>query len=108
MDPGFERLFYAAIHDLKAPLRAIDHLSQWVAQDLGPKAGPESAENLRLLRARAQRMAALLDGLQALGKAGDDTSAPEAVNLSVLGESLLAELPKRPGIEVRIPPDLPS
>jgi signal transduction histidine kinase len=108
MDAEFERFFYTALHDLKAPLRAIDHLSQWVAEDLGPGASPSTAENLKLLRQRAQRMAALLDGLQAYGRAGSDSGAPENVNLGALAEGLRSELPKRPGIELRLPEELPS
>ena len=53
---------YAVSHDLKAPLRGITNLSQWIEDDLGTVA-PEVQANLELMRSRIQRMDNLIDGL---------------------------------------------
>lgn len=58
-----EEFAYVASHDLRAPLRAIDALSQWLEDDLRPHLTGDSAEQMRLLRGRVQRMEKLLEDL---------------------------------------------
>ena len=41
---------YVASHDLKAPLRGIDHLAAWIEEDLGDKLKGEPQQNMDLLR----------------------------------------------------------
>ena len=54
---------YVVSHDLKAPLRGIASLAQWLTEDYGPALGPEGAEQLELLVARSRRMQGLIDGI---------------------------------------------
>lgn len=66
---------YAASHDLKAPLRAIDHTSQWLMEDLEPYLTQETRENMNLLRGRVMRMKKLLGDLleySRIGRAQDE------------------------------------
>ncbi len=63
-----EEFAYAASHDLKAPLRAISHLVQWIHEDIGEAANPETLDNLKLLQGRVARMQMLLDGLLAYSR----------------------------------------
>jgi PAS domain S-box-containing protein len=76
-------------HDLKAPLRAISNLSQWIEEDLAG-AGELFAQiqpQLLLLRSRVGRMSATIDGL--LDYARIDRSDDEIEPVSVA--QLLAE-----------------
>jgi len=73
-----ESFAYAISHDLKAPLRAVDNLSQWIAEDLGNDL-PEGVDNkIMVLRERVQRMKKLIDGLLELSRVGRNDSNIES------------------------------
>src|SRR5690606_33312496 len=50
-----DQFAYVASHDLKAPLRGIANLAQWLQDDLGESLDGESAEHLQLLQGRVRR-----------------------------------------------------
>src|SRR5690606_19296874 len=52
-----DQFAYVTSHDLKAPLRGIANLTQWLEDDLGELAG-DSREHMRLLQTRVHRMEA--------------------------------------------------
>jgi PAS domain S-box-containing protein len=95
-----EEFAYAASHDLKAPLRAISHLVQWVSEDLAPTASPETRENLRLLRSRAMRLQLLLDGLLAYSRVGRTEAVAEEVDIGEVVRDVIAMLSPPPGFVV--------
>ena len=76
-----QQFAYVASHDLKAPLRGIDHLATWVEEDLGEKLDGEARENMSLLRGRIKRLEALLDDLLAFSRAGKVDAPVERVIL---------------------------
>lgn len=65
-----EQFAYVASHDLKAPLRAIDVLVDWLHEDLADHAEGEVQQNLGLLKQRTSRLHRLLDDLLAYSRAG--------------------------------------
>lgn len=65
-----DQFAYVASHDLKAPLRAIDHLASWIAEDAEALLPEASKEHLQKLRSRVQRMETLLEDLLAYSRAG--------------------------------------
>ena len=71
-NPAFEKHFYTTLHDLRAPLRAISNLAQWIEEDLGTAERAEWPEHMKMLRQRAQDMATLLDGLVGHFRDGSD------------------------------------
>ena len=54
---------YVVSHDLKAPLRSIGALSNWIAEDNKDKFDAQGVEQINLLQSRAKRMSDLIDGI---------------------------------------------
>jgi signal transduction histidine kinase len=61
---------YVASHDLKAPLRAINHLANWIEQDSGDALPDAAKQHLSKLLARVERMETLLNDLLAYSRVG--------------------------------------
>ena len=98
-----ERFVYVASHDLKAPLRAIHSLAEWIAEDLEDCVGldPDTAENLQLLRSRVQRMESLLESLLQYSRAARKSYPRERVDARRVSEALeLAGVPDAFRLEV--------
>jgi PAS domain S-box-containing protein len=79
-----DQFAYIASHDLKAPLRAIDHLAAWITQDAAEVLPPVSQAHLDKLRGRIRRMEKLLDDLLAYSRAGRHLHEPEWVDTAAL------------------------
>ncbi|MDO6584041.1 ATP-binding protein [Salipiger sp. 1_MG-2023] len=79
---------YAASHDLKAPLRAIENMLGWVEEDLDGHIAGETARNFEMMRGRMNRMKRLLDDLLDYSRIGRDDIGSEIVP----GAELVAEI----------------
>jgi PAS domain S-box-containing protein len=99
---------HAASHDLKAPLRGMAHLAEWIAEDIGPGAAPQVLENLALLRARATRLQTLLTGLLSYAKVGRGTLVLETVECASLVREVTANLSLPEGFRVEMPEPMPT
>ena len=58
-----DRFGVIVAHDLKAPLRAISNLSEWVEEDLSDRILEDDRPIFQLLRQRVKRLDALVDEL---------------------------------------------
>lgn len=83
---------YSASHDLKAPLRAIHRVSQWIEADIGDHQNDEIKENFSMLYGRVDRMVQLLDDLLEHAKIGKKTGQADVavVNGVQLRDSIVA------------------
>jgi light-regulated signal transduction histidine kinase (bacteriophytochrome) len=54
---------YIVSHDLKAPLRGIASLADWVQNDYGDRLDDEGRDMLSLMSGRVRRMSDLIDGV---------------------------------------------
>ncbi|PRC93463.1 sensor histidine kinase [Solimicrobium silvestre] len=61
---------YVVSHDLKAPLRAIGSLADWLSTDYADKFDDEGREHMRLLISRVHRMGGLIDGILQYSRIG--------------------------------------
>lgn len=65
-----DQFAYIVSHDLKAPLRAINNLSEWIEEDLGDGVPDEVKSNFKLLRGRVHRLENLINGILEYSRAG--------------------------------------
>jgi PAS domain S-box-containing protein len=97
-----DQFAYVASHDLKAPLRGIASLAQWIQDDVGERLSGESTDHMRLLQGRVHRMQALIDGILAYSRAGRVLTRAEAVDTGALVREVieLHSLPAEVSIDV--------
>lgn len=69
LNKELDQFAYVVSHDLKAPLRAINNLAEWIEDDL-PEVDPDIKRNLDLMRGRVLRMENLINGLLAYTRIG--------------------------------------
>ena len=93
---------YMVSHDLKAPLRGIQNLSQWLQEDLGNSLPPDNQHQLNLLSNRAATMEALINDLLQYSRAGRVKQPPEVVNLGELLGDVVNTLMIPPGVAIRL------
>jgi len=103
-----DQFAYVASHDLKAPLRAVDNLAQWVAEDLGTDIPEETARHLKLMQQRVVRMEGLLDDLLHYSRAGRYEYQSEVVNCNMLIEEVVLLLDPPETFNVKVVSDLPT
>lgn len=99
---------YVVSHDLKAPLRAIGSLAEWIATDYADKFDEEGREHLRLLVGRARRMDALIDGILQYSRVGRAHEERTEVDLDALMHEVIDSLVPPPHIRITIDTSLPT
>jgi PAS domain S-box-containing protein len=102
-----DQFVYAASHDLKAPLRGITNLSEWLEEDLSGQLSEENQQQLMLLRQRAKRMENLIDGLSKYSRIGREQVNCELVDTYSFLLELVDSLAPTNGFDIQIPKTCP-
>jgi PAS domain S-box-containing protein len=103
-----EQFAYVASHDLKAPLRAMELLVQWITEGLAGYDKNNVQENLGLLAKRSQRLNRLLDDLLAYSRAGRKVGAHRMTDVHALVLDVAQLLNPPPTITISIEGQLPK
>lgn len=103
-----EQFAYVASHDLKAPLRAIDVLVQWLHEDLKDYEGGDVQEHLDLLGQRTQRLGKLLDDLLAFSRVGRKVGDLAEVDCAELIRDMIEFMGEAKGISIEAKGELPT
>lgn len=98
---------YIVSHDLKAPLRGISNLSQWIEEDLEDKLDLDSRQNMSLLRSRVRRMNDFIDGLLEYSRAGEEREQTE-VDVRKLLDEIIDEIAPPPQFIIDIEAEIPT
>lgn len=102
-----DQFAYVASHDLRAPLRAVDHLATWIAEDAAALLPPTSQKHLTQLRERVARMDQLLDDLLTYARIGRADGKVETVSIAALLADIITFLAPPMGFQIRSTSVLP-
>lgn len=95
---------YVASHDLKAPLRAIASLADWISVDYADKFDEDGKEQMRLLIGRVRRMDQLINGILQYSRVGRVREERVAVDLNRLLAEVIDLLAPPAHIHVAVAP----
>jgi PAS domain S-box-containing protein len=99
---------YVISHDLKAPLRAIGTIVDWLSSDYAGRFDEQGREYLTLLGNRVTRMQNLIDGVLQYSRIGRTEQGLAPVDLSRLLPEIVESLGVPDHIVVEVQPDLPT
>ena len=103
-----DQFAYVVSHDLKAPLRAIASLADWIEEDTKDKISEDSRSNLNMLKGRVLRMEALIHGILSYAKAGKIKCESKIIDLNYLLNDIIDSLNPPSYFQINIQDNLPS
>jgi light-regulated signal transduction histidine kinase (bacteriophytochrome) len=103
-----DQFAYIASHDLKAPLRAIANLSEWIEEDIFDQLNEDNQYQMQLLRGRVHRLDALIDAMRQYSRAGRITGTPERVDVEALLKQVIETLTPPPEFTIEVAPGMPT
>lgn len=99
---------YVVSHDLKAPLRAIKTLADWLVTDYTDKLDQDGKEQIDLLISRVDRMHKLIDGVLQYSRIGRKKDTPVYIDLNDLMPQIIDSLAPPDNIKIEIKNNLPA
>lgn len=94
-------------HDIKAPLRGIDNVVDWIEEDHNLDLPPKVKEYLALIKGRVIRAENLLNGILRYARVSKEERYKEAVDVNQLLAEVREYLPKTNGVELHVQPGMP-
>ncbi|AHE66352.1 PAS domain S-box [Legionella oakridgensis ATCC 33761 = DSM 21215] len=102
-----EHFAYVVSHDLKAPLRGIATLSEWIIEEYQEKLDEKGQHYLELLDSRVKRLQSLIDGILEYSRIGRIEEEPQEINLNRIIEDVKEVLAPPKHIRIEIQKNLP-
>jgi PAS domain S-box-containing protein len=102
-----DQFAYVASHDLKAPLRAIANLSEWIEEDLADQLDEDTRHQMDLLRGRVHRMEALINGLLQYSRVGRLDTKKSTVSVATLLAEVIDSLAPPETFTIEVEPNMP-
>jgi two-component system sensor kinase FixL len=99
---------YIVSHDLKAPLRGIKTLVDWITADCADKLNGDSRQQINLLTSRVSRMHNLIDGILQYSRVGRVKEEKVVVNLNELAAEAIDMVAPPENITITIENELPT
>lgn len=92
---------YSACHDLKSPLKAVNHLAKWIQNDSENHLSKQSQEDFELLQGRVKRMNSMLESLFLYSQVGRKEVSSGQINIEALTKELSKNLEHPPSYKIR-------
>jgi PAS domain S-box-containing protein len=99
---------YVVSHDLKAPLRAISTLANWISTDYSDKFDDEGKEQIHLLMNRVKRMHDLIDGILEYSRVGRINEEKVEVDLNESLKQVIDIIAPPSHIKIKVVDKLPT
>ncbi len=103
-----EEFAYITSHDLKAPLRAIENLAQWIEEDDLDKLSDKSKEHFKLLRQRTRRMNDLINGILKYSRATYLDSEVAVIDVNELLKEVIESINPPKSFNIHIAENMPT
>ena len=103
-----KKFAYVVSHDLKAPLRGIKRLANWLVEDYAEAFDGNGKEMIDLLIGRVKRMDSLIDGILEYSRVGRIVYQDEQIELQTLLKNIIDSLAPPEHISITIDTDLPD
>ena len=103
-----DQFAYVASHDLRAPLRGVANLSQWIEEDLGSALPDETREKIHLLRRQVDRLMGLVSGILDYSRAGRIPRNPVTVDVGALLKEVIELLAPPRDAVIEVADDMPT
>lgn len=98
---------YIVSHDLKAPLRSIGSLANWITADYADKFDEDGKEQMGLIALRVKRMHALIDGILQYSRIGRIHEEKVEIDLNELLKEVMDTLAPPEHIQISVVNKLP-
>lgn len=102
-----DQFAYIVSHDLKAPLRAINNLAEWIVEDM-PEMPQEVNANFGLLRGRILRMENLINGVLDYSRIGRTKIEKQTTDLKKMLHQIVDSIVPTEGFEIYIADNFPE
>ncbi|MEK9629072.1 MAG: ATP-binding protein [Nitrospinota bacterium] len=103
-----EQFAYVVSHDLKAPLRGINHLAEWIKEDLSENLSETTEKYLKKLQDRVYQLDQMIDGIFEYSMATGGSIEMQQVDLEMLFNEIKEELIDPTKFSIEFPDDLPK
>ncbi|MBY0449259.1 MAG: PAS domain-containing sensor histidine kinase [Cyanobacteria bacterium] len=100
-----DQFAYITSHDLKAPLRGIISLTEWIAEDLESVLTDSTREQMDLLKNRVYRMEQLINGILSYSRVGRIKESKTQVSIHLLLTEVIDSLSPPEGFTIKIQSD---
>ena len=102
-----DQFAYIISHDLKAPLRAINNLSEWIVEDM-PEMPHDVNTNFGLLRGRILRMENLINAVLDYSRIGRTKIEKQTTDLKIMLNQIVDSIVPTEGFEIYIADNFPE
>ncbi len=95
-----EQFAYVASHDLRAPMRAMANLADWIEEDMPGQLPEKVRGHLEKLRRRLEHLERMTESILEHSRAGSSNEAATRIDTALLVKDLGDELAPPPGFRV--------